>query len=356
MISRLLAGAGPGVVASSDGWPIGGNVAIGTLLAGSGGPVSYADTLSVGAYAISGRTVSDSVVRADSLSVGAYAISGKTVTDVLAKNDALAKGTYSIAGQNVTDSAVRADSLSKGTYTYVGKDVTDVVTTGGIAYADNLSAGAYAIAGKTVTDSITKVDALSVGAYIITGKTVTDSKVVADSMPAGAYALAGKAITDAVGRQDALAKGSYVYTGNDLTDVKTGATAYADNLQAGAYVITGYSLSDALTQTSTKHGGDDAFHPHKHTGWNKKNWQKKQLRDDAIESTIEETYQKIMGIAPAPEVISEIKREARTEIKSVDYTQEQKFIAWLSNEIAQIKQYQLDIEDDDEDAMMLLMD
>jgi len=263
---------------------------ISSLPAAGGGPVAYADSLSVGTYAISGNTVSDSVTRDDALAVGAYVISGK--------------------------------------------DVTDVVTTAGTAHADTLSAGGYAIAGQSITDS----------------------KAYADSLNVGAYSIAGQSVIDVRGRADSLAPGAYVYTGNDLTDVKTGAIAYADSLNPGAYLIDGQSLTDSITQTSTKHGGDDAFHhPNKHTGWNKQAWKKKSLREDAIESTIEATYKKILGIEPAPEIIAEIKREARAEIQNIDYTQERKFIDWLSAEIQSIRNIEQDIEDDDEDAIMLLM-
>ncbi len=109
-----------------------------------------------------------------------------------------------------------------------------------------------------------------------------------------------------------------------------------------------------LIQT-TKAGGDDAFHPYKHIGWNKEVWKKKQLRDNAINATIEETYKQIMGIAPEPVVVSEIKKEAQEEIKRIDYTQERKFIEWLTAEIANIRNIQQEFENDDEEAILLLL-
>jgi hypothetical protein len=123
--------------------------------------------------------------------------------------------------------------------------------------------------------------------------------------------------------------------------------------QLGSLSATATRISSVVTPT--KLGGDDAFHHNKHTGWNKKTWQKKQLREDAIESTIEATYQQLMGFVPAPAVVAEIKREAKAEIHRIDYTQERKFIDWLSAEIQSIRDIQSDIEDDDEEAMMLLM-
>jgi hypothetical protein len=171
-------------------------------------------------------------------------------------------------------------------------------------------------------------------------------------LSAGAYALAGQSITDLRSRADNLAPGAYVYTGQTVTDVKTGAVVYADSLNPGAYLIAGQDLADALVQTPTRRGGDDAF---RNPGWSKQAWKKKSQREEAIEDTIEATYQRIMGIVPAPAVVAEIKREAKVEIPRIDYTQETKFIEWLSAEIADIKAIQQELDDDDEEAMMLLM-
>jgi hypothetical protein len=193
-----------------------------TTWVSAGGPTAYADTLSVGGYAVAGKTASDSVARSDAAAAGAYALSGKTVSDAVGRVDALAKGSYSIAGQLVTD----------------------VVTTGGgsVAYADSLSAGSYALSGKALTDS----------------------KAVSDSLAVGAYVLTGKAIADSLARLDALAKGSYVYTGLDLVDVKTGVTAYADDLFNGSYLVTGQSIDDLVSgDQPVKVGGDDAPHGYK---------------------------------------------------------------------------------------------
>jgi hypothetical protein len=100
---------------------------------------------------------------------------------------------------------------------------------------------------------------------------------------------------------------------------------------------------------SRKVGGDDALH----SGWNKDAWEKRQLRDNAIQATIEETYKRIMGIAPEPVIVAEIKQEAKQEIGRIDYTQERIFIDWLSKEIASIKTRIQ--EEDEEDAILLLL-
>ena len=143
-------------------------------LQGAGGPTAYADSLTAGSYTISGKTVSDSVVRADNLSAGSYLLSGKNITDLLTRNDSLSAGAYSISGKTVSDSVVRSDSLSAGSYTISGKSITDIV-----ARSDSLSAGVYAITGKDITDVVTTsgisyADYLLAGDYLITGQSLED--------------------------------------------------------------------------------------------------------------------------------------------------------------------------------------
>jgi len=166
----------------------------------AGGPVNYADSLSVGSYSLVGKDITDvktsaSTAYADSLSVGSYAIAGNTVSDSRSRADSLSTGAYVISGKTVSDSQVRADSLSTG---------------------------AYVISGKTVSDSVVRADSLSTGAYTIAGQSITDSKSVSDSLQVG----------------------SYIITGKNITDVKTGAIAYLDNLSTGDYSIAGQQITD----------------------------------------------------------------------------------------------------------------
>lgn len=163
---------------------------------GGGGPTNYADSLLVGSYVISGKTITDVRTRSDSLAVGAYSLSGKNITDVYAHNDNLSVGSYVISGKTVTDSVTRGDALSVGSYSISGKSITDV-------YARN--------------------DALSVGAYVISGKDITDVKTggttnYADALSVGSYVWSGQSITDLFARNDALSVGSYVIAGNSIAD------------------------------------------------------------------------------------------------------------------------------------------
>jgi len=114
-------------------------------------------------------------------------------------------------------------------------------------------------------------------------------------------------------------------------------------------------LLSVVEEQATRSGGDDAFH--KHPGWNKAAWKRKQKREDAIEQTIEATYRSILGIAPAPVVVAELKAEIRKseEIARLDYTQEMKLIEWLSAQISAVQQKRYLDELDDEEALLLLI-
>lgn len=168
---------------------------------------------------------------------------------------------------------------------------------------------------------------------------------------AGSYSVTGVAAELSVGKVLTCESGGYTYSGVAATFSKT----IVIEALAGEYLVSGKSAQIEYVGASTKNGGDDAFHHYKHTGWNKQAWQKKQLRDNAINATIEETYKQIIGVEPDPIIVAEIKQEAREEIKRIDYTQERKFIEWLTAEIANIRNLQQEYENDDEEAILLLL-
>ena len=106
--------------------------------------------------------------------------------------------------------------------------------------------------------------------------------------------------------------------------------------------------------TDAKVGGDDAFHhEHKHTGWNKRAWERRKGREDAIAETIEATYRRMMGIAPNPSVVAEIRKETPTKLAAPDYTQYSEFVLWLEGQIAEAERYRAEL--DDEEALLLLI-
>lgn len=153
------------------------------------------------------------------------------------------------------------------------------------------------------------------------------------------------------------------------TTTVIGAVAYTninDSVSASGYAapVTGtvaYTNSnDTATAdgiTTSKAGGDDAFH---HVGWSKKAWQKKQQREELIAETIAQTYRKLIGEEPEPEVVKTLKAEIpKSPIvenkKSLDYTQEAQFINWLSQQVEAIKQQRYLAELDDEETLLLLL-
>lgn len=141
----------------------------------AGGPTNYSDSLSAGSYAISGKSISDSVVRSDSLSKGTYTLTGISLTDKVVRGDSLSAGSYIVSGKALTDSVVRGDSLSNGIYTISGKTVSDSVVR-----SDQLSKGSYVVTGFNVNDVITTAggtsysDLLSAGSYLLTGNNLND--------------------------------------------------------------------------------------------------------------------------------------------------------------------------------------
>lgn len=105
-----------------------------------------------------------------------------------------------------------------------------------------------------------------------------------------------------------------------------------------------------------KLGGDDAFHPRKHKGWDKKAWQKKQQQEDAVEETIRATYNRMLGIEPEPEVVEEVKQEALQEAPepaTTDYSGVAEWLAMQEQIVAQILARMA--EEDDEEAILLLL-
>jgi hypothetical protein len=109
---------------------------------------------------------------------------------------------------------------------------------------------------------------------------------------------------------------------------------------------------DAPATDEDSPGGDDS----KHTGWNKREWQKRQKQELAIEETILKTYQQVMGIEPPKEVIREVKQEVIAESPkpvTFDYSGVQEWLAAqqrIVNQIVARKQ-----EEDDEEALLLLL-
>jgi len=101
--------------------------------------------------------------------------------------------------------------------------------------------------------------------------------------------------------------------------------------------------------------GDD------YPGWDKKAWKKRRTQEDALEQTIEETYKKVMGIAPTQTFVAKAKKEIKKQVVETkrefeDYSQ---VISWLQTQQMLVDKYinelSLQREIDDEEAFLLLM-
>ena len=101
--------------------------------------------------------------------------------------------------------------------------------------------------------------------------------------------------------------------------------------------------------------GDD------YPGWDKKAWKKRKTQEDALEQTIEDTYKKVMGIAPTQTFVAKAKKEIKQQVVEAkrefeDYSQ---VISWLQTQQMLVDKYiyeiQLKREMDDEEAILLLM-
>lgn len=103
--------------------------------------------------------------------------------------------------------------------------------------------------------------------------------------------------------------------------------------------------------------GDDAFHPHKHRGWDRAAWLKKQKREEALEETVREVYARLTGGDPAPAVVvREVAQEAYQEApkpSTFDYSGIAAWIQFQEGLIADLLARRR--EEDDEEAILLLM-
>lgn len=118
-------------------------------------------------------------------------------------------------------------------------------------------------------------------------------------------------------------------------------------------------LRGVLEQVAIKKGGDDAFHEHKHVGWDKKAWKKKQEREELFAKTISSTYEQIMGIAPNVDVVKEVASKAvaeKPQIIQVPYANYDGLEEWLQSQQELVRQIiQRRIEEDEEELMLLLL-
>lgn len=116
-----------------------------------------------------------------------------------------------------------------------------------------------------------------------------------------------------------------------------------------------YGSSPAPVDVFSLGQGDD------YPGWDKKAWKKRKTQEDALEQTIEETYKKVMGIAPTQTFVAKAKKEIKQQVVETkrefeDYSQ---VISWLQTQQMLVDKYinelLLQREIDDEETLLLLM-
>lgn len=109
------------------------------------------------------------------------------------------------------------------------------------------------------------------------------------------------------------------------------------------------SVSFALGQ------GDD------YPGWDKKAWKKRKTQEDSLEQTIEETYKKVMGIAPTQTFVVKAKKEIKRQVVETkrDFEDYSQVISWLQTQQILVDKYIRELnfqrETDDEETILLLM-
>ena len=101
--------------------------------------------------------------------------------------------------------------------------------------------------------------------------------------------------------------------------------------------------------------GDD------YPGWNKKAWKKRKTQEDSLEQTIEETYKKVMGIAPTQTFVVKAKKEIKRQVVETkrDFEDYSQVISWLQTQQILVDKYIRELnfqrETDDEETILLLM-
>jgi len=111
-------------------------------------------------------------------------------------------------------------------------------------------------------------------------------------------------------------------------------------------------LLDYLSALLPKVGGDSALDQ----GWDKQAWARKKKKEDALDQTIVETYERIIGIAPTSQVVAEVAREAISvdpERPQIDYSGLAEWLQAQETIVAQIIARRQ--EEDDEEALLLLL-
>jgi hypothetical protein len=220
----------------SNGWPIGGNAAIGMLLALSGGATNYSLSGSVGSYAYTGQT-------------GTFK-TGRLLSGI--------KGTYTYTGTNSTFKVGHTLSGVTGSYSLTGNAGTLTYTPGSTSTHYTLSGvvGSYVYTGTSSTFKVGRLLSGSVGSFSYTGNIGTFKVGHTLLGSTGSYTYTGNVGSFKIGHTLSGTSGAYTYTGNAATlTYIPGNTAFHYTLSGttGSYSYTGnvglFKVSHTLSGT-----------------------------------------------------------------------------------------------------------
>ena len=227
-------------------------------------------------------------------------------------------------------------------------------------------AGAYSITGNNAGFGHTYVITAAAASYTLTGSdaSLTVTRLLAGD--AGSYALTGYDTT--LVHNDVIYAGSWAFniTGYDAGLIST-KLLFAD---AGAYTLTG---SDAVLAKSTIFNcdagayswtGNDAGMTYQPlsiqtTGGVSKKVKtpiKKNQRAD-IEAAVREAFDKMDGTYVPPEIVAEIQKEVRQEVKKIDLGEYDVVMAQINALLltAKLRIHEYESELDDENALLLIL-
>jgi hypothetical protein len=229
-------------------------------------------------------------------------------------------------------------------------------------------AGSYTLTGGAATFKRDLVVQGAAGSFALTGVAASLLASHLLTADAGAYALTGYSST--LIHNDVLYAGAFAftYTGYD-------AGLIANRLlisDAGAYSITGGSAN--LLKASILNGevgsyaivGNDANLQYQpivgewgKTGGLPKKVKTKVKKDqrDEVEAIVREAFDKMDGTYVAPEVVAEIQKEVKREIKQIDLAEHDYAIGQINALLLQarlrLQEYEAEI--DDEESLLMLI-
>lgn len=138
-------------------------------------------------------------------------------------------------------------------------------------------------------------------------------------------------------------------TSADIAAIEAAIWAHPQGVAYQSKIDQIYACARCVCPTQTARGGGIPG-----PGWSYKHWKKRKEREDELEQTIRAQWLKLTGNEPPPEIVAEAKQE-ETQRETVEFVSYQ---AWDRFAFAQLEIILADLkarEDDDEEALLLLM-